>query len=266
MTMRRSGSWWELTGSAGVVAGMFVALALWGIYSPAVQASSAGTVQITPNWGPVGTLVHVEIRLFPATPLQYVLRAATHAPDPAACVKAQAIRGIAAVMVSSQGGSINFRWPRQLNKGPYWLCATPLEGDGTIAFSPYPFTVGTTPPSAPFSPTAAVALTSLATPAGSALDVYVTQWITTGNAPPEHLQLLLDAVRSSPPTVGTGGDIPFTASTDAENAPGDFTLHVTVPRSTPDGDYFLLVSGQPGRAATQTFHVAALAAPPRLGI
>jgi hypothetical protein len=241
---------------------MFMALALWGIYSPAVQASSVGTVQIAPNWGPVGTPVHVEVRLFPAAPLQYILRAATHAPDPAACVKAPAIRGIAAVTVSSHGGSINFRWPRQLNKGPYWLCATPREGDGAIAFSPYPFTVGTTPPVAPFSPAAVVDLTSLSTPAGSALDVYVTQWITTGDTPPEHVQLLSDAVRSSPPSVGTDGDIPFTAITDVEKASGTFTLHVTVPRSTPDGDYYLLVSGQPGSAATQTFHVAALAASP----
>lgn len=249
------------------------ALALgFATFSQANAASTPGSMTISPSSGPAGTSVQVSL-IPPAgatTPVTYSLGATMTDPAAGGCSSPQPIPGVAPFTVGGQGGGTTFDWPASLNKGPYWLCATPTSGGATV-YSSQSYTV-----TAAVAPTATVTAMPRTTassvvanvPAGGVLlgatfMLTITHWVSARGTPPYAVNLTAIDPRQH---TSSGGSAASFYSTQFTMAPGpgtgDYVLTVTVPDRLIPLTYWAYVSDQGGGVYSGPFKVIALAATP----
>lgn len=231
---------------AGLLVGMIApVLILAGsviFHAPSASASSVGSIIIdapSSYSGPIDTQITLEIRLYPSVSTPYTLAVTTTSPDQGGCSTARALSGVPPVQVAApMGGEAQFRWPAGLGHGQYWFCASPTTGGGPLASSPSmmpPLTILTdaAPTVQLISPTGRV-------PAGTAVTIAVSNWVTSDKAPPVRLALLRQgsstyAVPDLGAQVASGPDDPAT---------GTYTLSATVPSYITAGTYAIVALGQ----------------------
>ncbi|MGZ3663234.1 MAG: hypothetical protein ACXVDA_01955 [Ktedonobacterales bacterium] len=249
------------------------ALALCLALFPEVNAASTpGSINITPSSGPVGTSVQVDV-IPPADatgPVMYTLGTTTSDPASGGCSTQKPIPGVAPFTVGTQGGGTNFDWPASLTQGPYWLCASPTSGGGTV-YSSQPYTVTTADvPTATATPMQRTTADSVVAkvpaggvPLGSTFTLTIRHWVSPRGTPPEAVNLTsIDPSQqtSSGDSSGYAKNAHFT--TASGSGAGDYVLTVTVPDTLIPLTYWAEVSDQGGRVYSGPFNVIARATPP----
>lgn len=253
----------------GLAAAWMVCVAAFGLaLAPTAGANSApGTVIFTPTSGPVGTSVQVWVNqpLTETTIVNYALGYTSTDPAAGGCASQQPFPGVAPFTSREGNGSATFNWPASLNKGPYWLCASPTSGNGKTVYSSQPYTV-----TAGVVPTATVNTTSGAIFAdipggggvtvGSTFTLVVRNWASPLGTPP-------DTVHLTPrdPSLPGSGDVseinaPFTTAPGP--SAGDYYLTVTVPEQVTivPANYWAHVMDKAGGAYSDPFRISASAA------
>lgn len=244
------------------------ALALSFAALPQANASSTpGSVIFTPTSGPIGTSVQVFVHqpLTETTPVNYALSFTLTDPAAGGCASQQPFPGVAPFGSSEANGSATFNWPASLNKGPYWLCASPTSGTGKTVYSSQPYTV-----TAGEAPTAtAVATTAIAVVAnvpaggvliGSTFTITVTHWMSPQGTPPEAVSLTDKGPTQPPIAQEYMKNAHFTSAPGPSE--GDYILTVTVPDTLVPLTYWAYVSDQGGGAYSGQFQVIAAATTP----
>src|SRR5262245_52939168 len=141
---------------------LLTALAVCGRGVPPATASGSPHITISPESGPIGTLVTVEIASPFLQSIEFILNATPVAPSLNTCQKAQPIPGLPAYTTSDAAGStvvVNFNWPARFAQGAYWLCALASRDGSIVSTSLSPFiATGNTPatPTPAAQPQAAV--------------------------------------------------------------------------------------------------------------
>lgn len=242
------------------------ALALGFAALPRVRASSTpGSVVISPSSGPVGTAVQVWVTqpLTETTPVNYALGYTLTDPAAGGCDSQQPFPGVAPFGSREANGSATFNWPASLNKGPYWLCASPTSGGGKTAYSSQPYTVTAGEvPTVPVSTTAGVVYANVPADgvvAGSTFTITVKNWVSSRGTPPEAVGL----TAIDPSQQGGGSGYSYSAHFTMTPGPGagDYVLTVTVPDTLIPLTYWAYVSDQGGGVYSGPFKVIAPVTP-----
>ncbi len=245
-------------------------LALGFATLPGARASSTpGSVLFTPTSGPVGTSVQVFVHqpLTETTPGNYALSYTLSDPAAGGCASQQPFPGVAPFGSSEANGSARFNWPASLNKGPYWLCASPTSGNGKTVYSSQPYTVTTGEAStATVAPYATKGTVIANVPdggiaVGSTFTLTVKHWTSPADTPPQTVILT-----QQDPNLPWSGDVPeinapFTLAPGPST--GDYVLTVTVPEqtSTAPVNSWAFVMDKAGGAYSQPFKIIAAATP-----
>lgn len=264
--MSRSQMWTRLALPLAAVLALCT-LALGVTTFPQVNAASTpGSVIVTPTSGPVGTSVQVFVHqpLTETTPVMYALGFTLTDPAAGGCASQQPFPGVAPFGSSEANGDATFNWPASLDKGPYWLCATPTSGNGKTVYSSQPYTV-----TAGELPTATVGTTSGAVIAnvpadgvvvGSTFTLTIRHWASSRGTPPEAVNLTATDPTQQGGSSGSEYNAQFTIAPGP--SAGDYVLTVTVPDRLIPLTYWAEVSDQGGRVYSGPFKVIAPATPP----
>lgn len=240
-----------------------IALGLGFATSPRADASSTpGSVVISPSSGPVGTSVQVFVTqpLNETTPVNYALGYTLTDPAAGGCASQQPFPGVAPFGSREANGSASFNWPASLNKGPYWLCASPTSGGGKTLYTSQPYTVTAGDvPTATASTATAVVFANVppdGVAAGSTFTITVKNWVNSGGTPPDAVKL----TATDPAQHGGSSGNLYGAQFTTTQGPGagDYVLTVTVPDNlTTPLTYWAYVSDQGGGVYSGPFKVIA---------